>query len=292
MKTKEEYLLGLEDKLISRLTEDYKSINKNLIFAFTILFVFLLFEYGIIVEAKVAGTTLKLSDQRHLLLLPIIIIIPYFLINHQILSIARVLKALISNSKNLLEFNKDARPFDINDLDFYSPGIAGIQLQVSKFASKRYIDRNIIDKSIVENKIPKKKSWLEIIYFSVILPFTILRLAQRAIGRVTWMGFGVIFLAIIYIIPLLTPIIIIAQKLDTGTIKITGSIILVIVFLGATILYTLGSNIFLYSFYFNESLEKVNDKVTKQSLVDIKDVFNSIIKLYLGENSNKIKTTE
>jgi len=288
MKSEEEYLLEFEAKLITRLTDGYKSINKNVIYAFSILLAFLLLEYGIIQEVTAAGNTLKLSDNKHLLILPAIIIVPYFLINNEILSIARILKALGANSRKVKSLNgQNARPFEIADLDFYSYGIAGIQLQLSKFATKNYLDKDIIDQSIIKNWIPKRRNLLRLILFSLALPFLVIRFIQRILGRISRMGLGLIFVALIYIIPLLIPFLIIIIELDNMSIEADESIVSVIVLLILVILYTIGSNIFLYSFYFTELAQKINGRLLKQSFRDSEEVYKSIVRLYLGKSEGK-----
>ncbi len=250
MKTKEEYLLVNEARLIDRLIEDYKSINKNIISTIIILFLYLLFENEIIKEVSIIGNQLYFAENIHLLLFPWLIIIFYLMINFQIASIEDKIVALENNSQKILEENKLAVPFVMSDISYYAVGIMGLQLRYTK---------SILDGIIYQGQTNYRFSQLKLIQniksklflkFTIYYPLSILYKIFYFIIRIIKIVGGIFNIIMVYIIPLVVPLVILLKKCKTGSLDFDFINIFTVVMLVGLIIYTLINNILFHSFHF------------------------------------------
>lgn len=106
MTTEEEYLQKFEDRMLDSLLDNYKSLKKNLVFLYTLLLILLVFNFKLTDEAEILGMKFTQDEAQRSILMPVLIMIPYLLINHAVLNIARLIKVLKSNSDQLLLVNR------------------------------------------------------------------------------------------------------------------------------------------------------------------------------------------
>lgn len=289
--TEEEYLNNYEERLIEKLTSNFGSLNKNLIYCFTLMFIFLLLKFNILEEASVSGNKIKMTEEQLLFFMPLIIMVPYFLINNSIKNIARIVSLLKSNSKKIIEINAKARPFKIIDLDFLSQGIASIQLEFSRWIVKKYLTKNDFNLTV---KIPEKEdAWTKVKY-TFTLPFKLWNELNRFSIKIVLTAIWILFLVLIYILPLLVSIwIIYISKLSAyiENFKSFSDIfnvnILITAFLVIMIVYTLISNLILYSLYFNQ-LSELKDNLNEVAIKRINSGFEMIFKYYKGKAHNNV----
>lgn len=284
MKSEEEYLIKYEESLIGKLSDGFNSLNKYIIICFSLLFVFLLYFYDLIQEASIEGNKLTLSKEQSALFFPFLICIPFFLLNNCIFRITKIVKLLKLNALKIKLLNPDSRPFDIIDLEYLTDGIAGLQLQYSKWISQNLINKKIFD--IEEIEIPQKKNLRTITAFSVKLPFKLINISRNLFNNLFTTFIWSIFLVLIYIIPLIIPAILIYNKKISNLFDnfiFPGSLIdksfLIFCLLIIMTIYTLISKLLLYSFYFTELNElKVNLQTNGYS--GLVRMFTKIINYY------------
>lgn len=278
---KEEYLNKFENTLIERLLDNVKMLNKNLLLSFSLLFVFLLFQLKLIDEASLGGSKLKLSESQIVLFFPLMILLPYLLINNAIANISTIVIKLKENSVKILDANKFARPFHIDDLEIHTNGIASIQLRYSKWIVKRYLSGKIYKFWIYP---PDNRSTRKLIWFSIKLPLRFFYWFILLGNRINKTIFLVLTLVLIYILPLIVTLVILYQQKKALFNNIFDGIdyggllsyeFILFFFLILSIIYTLYSNLILYSLYF---IELINLK--KNVEVDgVKDIHKGILRI-------------
>ena len=274
--TKEDSLIKFEDRLLEKLSHNYQALNKNLIYCFSVMFVFLLFKFNIIQEPSISGNKIILTNDQLLIFMPLLILIPYFLVNSSIGNITRIVKLLKLNSKSINEINNECRSFQIQDLDFQSQGIAGIQLQFSKWIVKKYLSKKGF---IFIIKISKNENWRQKLTIIPKFLFQIWVKANMMSFNLILTAIWILFLVLIYILPLIVSFwILYNDKLleFTATFATFSDIfnfyLLISLLLLFMIGYTLLSNLSLYSLHFSELIE-LKEKIKKMINTETKDVF-------------------
>lgn len=283
MASKEDYLLRLEDNMISRLSDNYESLNKNLIFLYTVLFFLLLLEFGLIKDISIEGTTLVLSDYQRLIVIPMLVMLPYLLINNSMLNIARIIGLLKKNANEVLVINPEARPFSIHDLDIYSSGVAGIQYQLSQYIVDRHLNPEMLNISF---SLPDNRRLLTMIFFTLNLPLTMFMWFQRLNGQIIKAIIYIFLLVILYVLPLVITLSILYNKSISSDLKdltftkfLSGHII-VGLYLLLIMGYTLWVNWKLYMVYSIE-LNKLKTVVSHQSRVGLIRGIKQIYRYYI-----------
>lgn len=271
MATKEEYLQKYEEIMLEKLFDDYKSMNKNLLFLYTLLFILMLLELGFVHKLSIGGTEFNIDVKQRQLLLPILILIPYMLVNNSLRNIIRIVERLKINSSEIMTLNSEARPFLVDDLEIYSTGIAGIQFQLSKWIVKRKLPT----KMDIEFKIPNtKKNFKGKLDFTLRLPMTIIFWSNQLGAKLMLMGLWIILLVVLYVIPLLVSIIFIYKNslsplfMNFKVEILFSQSLWLAIFLMAMVIYTLISNWKLYTLYFSE-LITLRYEVTNVALLDL-----------------------
>ncbi len=246
------------------------------------MFVFTLFNFKLVEEATIFGIKLKLTPEQLLLLMPIVISVPYFLVNNSVRNIARIVNLLLENSKEIVNLNKDARPFKSEDLDFQSQGIAGIQLQFSKWIVSKYLTKRNFKLTV---ELPKNNSISDKVKYTFSLPFKLWQESNKLIGNLLRTSLWVLFLVSIYILPLVVSIWILYNArlevlfIDFKLESLFNNFLLIAIYLVGLIFYTLISNLLLYSLYFSELLE-LKRSLNKDALNRIYSVFKRIGNYY------------
>lgn len=254
--TKEEYLVRHEDKLIEKLTSNYLSINKNLLFCFSLTLAFFLLKFNLIEEASLIGNKIKLSEQYLLILMPFIIILPYLLIINSISSISKIISLLKSNANSIRTINMNSRPFEIKDLEFLTQGIAGLQFHFSIWIIRNYLSNKKIDFGV---EIPENMSIFQKCLFYIFLPINIYEVTNKFVVKVIKLIIPIFSLALIYTLPLLVCVALLYNSrveaiIDNSTswVDFLNINILVVTALLMTIILTLIFKLKMYSLYFNE----------------------------------------
>lgn len=267
MRSKEEYLVKYEEALLGKLSSTFNSLNRDIIVCFSLLLVFLLFQNQLIEEATIAGNKLKLSIDQSFIFLPVLICIVYLLINNSILRIAKIVSLLKYNSFEIKALNNDARPFIVEDLNYLTEGIAGVQLQLSKFIVKRFLNKDLIN---LEVAVPDQKNFKSILIFTISLPVKIIRSANELLKKFWTTFLWLLLLVLVFIIPLGVPAVMLYHskiQIIIENFKFPDSLLnyylWVFSLLIIIILYTLISNLILYSFYFSELVELKENLVAK-----------------------------
>ncbi|MBT1689216.1 hypothetical protein [Dawidia soli] len=282
MKDIEDYLLSHEGRLLTKLTSNYQDLNKNLLYAFSVAFVFALAYFNILKDTSVFGVEINLSSEQVLIILPLIQLIPYFLVNNCVQSIANIIMLLHDNTNAILSKNPSARPFQKEDLGFYSEGIGSLQLQFSKWIVKRYLSKSDFSFSL---DVPGDSSLLTKIRYTVRLPFKIIAYIPRLSGSIMHTSVWVLFLVLIYILPLLSSLAILYKaKLQYIFLEFTfddllREHVLISLCLFAMISYTLLSNLRLYLLYFKELVD-LKDSFSVGAIIQIRGTMKSLLAYY------------
>jgi hypothetical protein len=286
MNTREDYLVKLEDKWLEKLSENYKALNKNIIFLYTLLLILLMLDFKLITKWGVVGAEIEMAKVEWLLFMPVIIMVPYFLVNNAINQISRIVKQLKLNSDELLTINGEARPFLNRDLEIYSQGIAGIQFQLASWIVKYFLKREILHISF---EIPPVRNRKTITRFSIYLPYTLIRWSVRAGGAVLNIAVWIIFLVLLYVLPLICTLFILLQNkllpdLASGHLfSLDVSYIALALLILVMLISTLVANLKLYLFYFEE-LSALQQEVKTESLKRIYDGIILVLRFYQPPN--------
>lgn len=271
MSTKEEYLQKYEEIMLEKLFDNYKSMNKNLLFLYTLLFILMLLEFGFVDKLSIGGTEFNIDIKRRQFLLPVLILIPYMLVNNSLRNIIRIVERLKNNSGEIVMLNSDARPFFVGDLEIYSTGIAGIQFQLSKWVVKRKLSTKLSVKFRIPNT---KMNFRGKLSFTLRLPMMIVVWANQFGTKLLLIGLWIILLVVLYVIPLLVSIIFIYKNslssllIDFSYEVLFSQNFLLFTLLIAMVIYTLISNWKLYTLYFNELIALSHD-VTNAATLDL-----------------------
>lgn len=284
-KPREDYLIKYEENLLKKLSENYGAINKYLAYCFLLSVVFILFTEKILKELKFEGYVLTLTEKQSLIVFSFLIFVPYFLINNSVLKISAIVSLLKTNSEQISALNKDARPFEVGDLNFLTDGIAGLQLQFSKWIATKFLKNSVINFHV---DIPEKKDISTVTKFTGSLLLRLVSAPQNMFSFVFYKSIWLIFLVFIYLLPLAAVI----YKFYITTIHLMFATPLpwqeyfnLNMLLFATmifmVLYTTIANLKLYTFYFNELNELKKNKDFAYIAKDFTDNYNKIRNFYL-----------
>jgi hypothetical protein len=279
---REEYLKKLEDRWLDKLSDNYKALNKNIIFLYTLLMILMLVQFKVVEKVEIGGSELKMSGDQWLLFMPVLILIPYFLVNNAVNQIFRIVNGLKMNSMEILQLNADARPFLNKDLEIYTQGIAGIQFQLAGWIVKYFLRREIMN---IAFKIPEERNRRTLINFSLILPSTLLTWCTNAGSKLLMSLLWIIFLVLLYVLPLFCTIFVLVDleiypDLHMGKIKPLFPVYAVeIVFLLVMVFSTLASNWKLYLFYYEE-LRELKTEFQTQGFIRVRKGVMQVIHFY------------
>lgn len=117
-KTREEYLLRFEERLLEILKDLFTSINHNFIVAYGLAALVAMVRWGAVSEISVLGSRLMLDGKGVLVIIALFVSAIYILINFQLIRIAEIFRKLNENGREFsnIEFqcvanNCDKRSF-------------------------------------------------------------------------------------------------------------------------------------------------------------------------------------
>jgi hypothetical protein len=127
LRTKEEYLIDFEKKLVDNLNNLFKSANSSLNYIFIIIFIFVIIYFSESQTNKInlLGIFLDLNKEDLILWTPILIYSFFISLLFDIISIISTNIKIYQNSTDILNINRDAKPILINDLDVFKNGVIG-----------------------------------------------------------------------------------------------------------------------------------------------------------------------
>jgi hypothetical protein len=70
MNTHEDYLVKLQDKWLEKLSENYKALNKNIIFLSTLLLILLMLDFKLITKGGIEGVEIDMARLEWLIFMP------------------------------------------------------------------------------------------------------------------------------------------------------------------------------------------------------------------------------
>lgn len=140
LKTREDYLIEFEKKLLGILEDLYKSINRNMVTTYGLALLVGVVCWGAIPEISYSGAKLKKADV--LVFMPLLISAIYILIDYQLLRISTIFRELESNSNELLTANKHAKAVSIQNVHLLGAGITGLILSLSRWQATRLLRRH------------------------------------------------------------------------------------------------------------------------------------------------------
>lgn len=142
MKTREEYLIEFEIKLLEILKDLYKSVNYNFAITYGLSILVVFFHLGSVTDINFIGVNLALNKTDMLIFVPILVSIVFILINFQLIKIAEVYRHIYTNANELLSINQEAKPFTMKEIHLFSAGVTGLILSLANWQAKRLLTNN------------------------------------------------------------------------------------------------------------------------------------------------------
>lgn len=141
MRSREEYLVEFEAKLLGLLKDVYTSVNYNLTLAFSLSMLVVLIRWEAVTDGiPFLGVNITLSRIDMLILMPIVISIIYFLINYQLLRIAKLQDMINRNADELLSLNYEASPMPIREIRLYGTGVTGLIIFLARWLLEKILE--------------------------------------------------------------------------------------------------------------------------------------------------------
>lgn len=141
-KTREEYLLEFEKRLLEILKDLFKSINHNFIFAYGLAALVVMVRWGAVSEISVLGSKLALDGRGVLIIIALFVSAIYILVNYQLIRIAGIFRSLNTNGQELVKLNPNAIPITITNVHLYSEGVAGLILALARWQANSLLRTN------------------------------------------------------------------------------------------------------------------------------------------------------
>lgn len=142
MKSREEYLVEFEAKLLGLLKDAYISVNYNLTLAFGLSILVVLISWRALNNIPFGGAEITLSRTNTLMLMPIVLSIIYFLISYQLLRIAKLQDMINRNADELLSLNHEASPMPIREIRLYGIGVTGLIIFLARWLLEKIVKTN------------------------------------------------------------------------------------------------------------------------------------------------------
>ena len=142
LKTREEYLLGFGQGLLTALPDIYKTMDGHLLKAYALAGALVIFNWKSATAFVFFGATLSVSSDQIFLLVPLVVALLYFLITFQLFRLAQLYRSLGSAGNDLRVLNPQARPIMLADMQLFETGIAGLVLALARWQATKLLRRN------------------------------------------------------------------------------------------------------------------------------------------------------
>lgn len=276
MKTREEYLVDYENKLIVQFTEIFKNQGKNLFIIYVISGFHLLFVGGYIEKINLFGNSIDLDTNQLRLFIPYVLISLYLFVNYQTIRIAKTIHRIRNNSNEILAINENARPITTNDIFYFSSGLSGLVLAFAKWQFTILVSQKIYSHY---KKIQTEKAILKKLSYSFLLLFNIS----------VWFILSYLSLSIVLMLYVF-PLIIVSIELDIPVevvdwqlwIKNLGLILFFV-----SLIATMASVIILLSSMLYELIQNLQQEV-ETSMIELRQTFVSRLLIKVIERISDI----
>jgi hypothetical protein len=142
LKSREDYLIAFEEKLILSFKDVFKSIDRNFIVTYGLSLLMALFAWGSVKEVSFMGAKLAVSGSDLYIFIPFFISAIYILISYQLYRIAIIYRSLNANSLEIISLNSNARPIYLFDMKHFEGGIAGLILALARWWATKLLTGN------------------------------------------------------------------------------------------------------------------------------------------------------
>jgi hypothetical protein len=132
VKSREEYLLKYEERLLTSLGAVYQSVNRTVALMYTTTAIVLLVEWGRVTELNLFGAKLPLNGLEVIVAGPVILSVLAVFLDYSLITASRVLRELKENAEELLKLNADAKPVSLITLDLFGTGVIGFLLSFAR----------------------------------------------------------------------------------------------------------------------------------------------------------------
>jgi hypothetical protein len=154
LKTREDYLLEFERRLLGILKDLEKAIDQKLASAYLLALVVTLVKFNLLMEISVLGIKLDKNTEIVALICCSTFIVLYSLICYQLYKISTVYKYIDENGKSIMAENNDSLPVTIKNMDLFSSGVVGIIASLSIWMWVKVILPKIISNTPFHINIP------------------------------------------------------------------------------------------------------------------------------------------
>jgi hypothetical protein len=150
MKTREEYLIEYESKLVETLRDLYKSVNRSFFISYVLSALVVLVRWGSVSNINLLGAKITISEEEALVYVPILLSLTYVLIDYELIRIAQVYRQLNRNAIELLALNEEAKPITIQNVHLLGAGVTGLILSFSRWQANRVFKKHPFKFSLFE----------------------------------------------------------------------------------------------------------------------------------------------
>ena len=146
MKTREEYLINYQERLLGNLKNRYSSINKNVGASYALAILITFFGSGLIEEFSFSGAKFDLNFEQVLVYSSFFISLLYILVGYSFINVSLTIRKLIESSQEVLKINESALPISVNDTIMLAFGLTGLILAFARWqVSRILINQRIAD---------------------------------------------------------------------------------------------------------------------------------------------------
>ena len=142
LKTREEYLIAFEEKVLGAVSGVFTSMDRNLIVSYSLSIALVLFNWEKATEFTFLGVKVAVSSEHIYRYLPLIVASIYLPISYQLYRITVIYRSIRGNAEELLQLNTKARPISLGDMRHFESGVAGLILALARWQASVLLTKN------------------------------------------------------------------------------------------------------------------------------------------------------